>query len=152
CGRVISVRTGAPPDLAAPPSPEIPLFGAGLPPLMLTPIEFSPAPSPPPVPPPLPGAPALPVAPGAVVFGEPPGTPPFSPPAKIEIRAPRLPAGGSTGAAGAGLADNAMSAVALPSAALSRALTSGAATASPVRVRSATRGAAPEFNSSFGRA
>src|SRR6202140_2025146 len=127
-GRVIKLREGT---TIFPPLPET--LATGLPPLMLMPTALFPAP--------LPAVAAFAV--GAAVL----------PSGKIETRAAVLPAGGATGAGGAGCAESAISALGPPLAAVNCvAPTSGAGPASPVCAFCATRGAAPAFNSSFGRA
>src|SRR6202171_4521792 len=99
---------------------------------------------------------------GATIFPPPPetfvtGLPPLMlmPTALVPGALPAavLPCGGSTGAGGAGLAESAISALSPPLAAVNCvALTSGAGPASPDCAFCATRGAAPAFNSSLGRA
>ncbi len=128
------------------------MFAGGFPPLMLTFTPFFPPALPVPVPPPLPGPPpAPPLAPG-VPFGAPPGARGCLPSGEMETRAARFPCGSMTGAGGAGVAESAINVAVFPFATLGCAPTSGAGPASPVCARGATRGAAPAFNSSFGRA
>src|ERR1700730_12461248 len=135
-GRVINLRGGAI-ILALPPG-----GAAGLPPLMLIPTALFPAP--------------LPESAGAFAlvgaFGV-PDAPGRLPSGETETCAAVLPGGGWTRAGGAGCAESAISAVGPPAAAVHRvAPTSGAGPASPDSVFCATRGAAPAFNSSLGRA
>src|SRR5450432_154323 len=127
------------------------LFGTGLPPLMLTAVEFFPAELPAFAPPRLSGAPPAPPLVSGAAATTPPGAPSCLPSGEIATRAARLPCGGATGATGPGLADSAMSVEEL---ALEFWLaSSGAGPLSPDCARSrATRGAAPAFSSSLGRA
>src|SRR5262249_12755213 len=133
-----------------PPSPEIPLFAVGFPPLML--IEFEPVPEPLPLVPPrlVASPPAPPLLLGGLPLA-PLGTPGCLPSGEIEMRAARLPCGGCTGAAGPGVADSAMN-VEPPLCADCDCASSGAGPTSPACACSACRGAAPAFNSSLGRA
>ena len=127
----------------------MPLFTGGLPPLMLISIALFPFPLLVPVPPA--GPPAFPAAP-ETSLGEPPGTPGCLPSGEMESRAARFPCGGTKGAGGPGVAESAMNVAGSSFAPLVSAVpSSGAGLASPVCARP-TRGAAPAFNSSFGRA
>ncbi len=120
---------------------------------MLTSIPCLPSPLPVAFPPLLPGPPPVPPFEPGIPFAEPPGTPACLPSGEMETRAARLPRGGTTGAGGAGAAEIAMNIAGFPFARLGCAVpTSGAGPASPVCACCAIRGAAPAFNSSFGRA
>ena len=127
-------------------SPEV--FAGGLPPRMLKsigPFAGFAAPVPP-----LLGAPPFALA---APLGAPPGTPGFLPSGERETRAARFPCGGATGAGGAGVAESAIKVAEFPFAPTTCvAPTSGAGPAPPFRFFCAMRGAAPAFNSSFGRA
>src|ERR1700688_1753667 len=127
-------------------------FGVGLPPLMLTVVEFVPTIFPEVEPPELSTAP--PTAPLLISVGKglPPRTPGFLPSGEMATRAVRFPCGGAVGATGPGVAERAISVEELGCMEFWRA-NSGAGPASLVDDRScATRGAAPAFNSNLGRA
>ena len=139
--------------MADPPRPKFPEFARGCPPLILTSMSFFPPPLPVPVPPRLSGPPLAPPFALGVPFGEPPGTLGCLPSGEIETRAARFPCGGTTGEGGPGVAERAINVEAFPLATPNWAEpTSGAGSISPVCARGARRGAAPAFNSSFGRA
>ena len=128
------------------------LFGVELPPLMLTVVEFVPAIFSEEEPPAF--SPATPTPPLLISFGAglPPRTPGCLPSGEMETRAARFPCGGALGATGPGVAERAMSVEALGFIEFWRA-SSGAGPASFAGDRCcATRGAAPAFNSNFGRA
>ena len=83
------------------------LFGVGLPPLMLTVVEFVPAIFPEAEPPWLSAAPPRP----PLLFsgkGLPPGTPGCLPSGEMETRAMRFPCGGALGATGPDVAESAI--------------------------------------------
>lgn len=84
------------------------LFGLGLPPLMLTAVEFFPVALPVAEPPRLSEVPPAPPFVAAVDAGWPPGTPGCLPSGEIATRAARFPCGGALGAAGPGVAESAM--------------------------------------------
>ncbi len=130
------------------------MFAGGFPPLMLTSNPLSAPSEPLPDPPLLPGPPPAPPLDLGIPFGAPPGTPGWWPSGEMETRAERFPCGScAMGTGGAGVAERAMNVAAFPFAALACASpTSGAGPASPVCARDPTRGEAPAFSSSLGRA
>src|ERR1700738_5071633 len=128
------------------------LFGVGLPPLMLTAVEFVPAIFPDAYPPIFSAVPPTPPLLFSIGEGLPPRTPGCLPSGEMETRAARFPCAGVLGATGPGVAERAMSVEALGFIEFWRA-SSGAGPASFAGDRCcATRGAAPAFNSNLGRA
>src|SRR5262249_27702647 len=132
------------------PSPETVLGDLGEPPVMLMPAAFAPLASPAPVPPAACSATLFPFEPG-FASGEPPGTPGFFPSGEIVTLAARFPGGGTTGAAGPGLADSAIKVCPAPFGEVSGFATPGAVSAAPSCLRCAARGAEPALICSFGR-
>src|ERR1700676_2391668 len=89
------------------------LFGVGLPPLMLTVVEFVPAIFPGAEPPTLSAVPPTPPLLFSLGKGLPPRTPGCLPSGEMETRAARFPCGGALGVTGPGVAERAMSVEAL---------------------------------------